>query len=110
MRTLSQFVRDDSSQSNPTPARNIVLQGSILDPLLLLLCMNDMHRGTNLNRINFADYSSFLVKGICLNHLTIYIISEINKKYIHSYLQIAYVLIPVNQVTQFLSIKLLNFY
>ena len=61
----NQFVSFDNQQSNMMPLTTGVPQGSILGPLLFLICMNDIHEASEkFHAVLYADDTS-LIEPIC---------------------------------------------
>ena len=79
LRGRTQYVEVGQHKSSTVTLSCSVPQGSILGPLCFLLYVNDMHRCSSLNFVQFADDSTVYCSGPSLCDLSEYLNVELNK-------------------------------
>ena len=75
----TQFVSSSGIKSTNLPVTFGVRQGSILEPLLFLLCFNDLHNGISCTPRVFADDTCLFVSSNKLSSLETYMNSDLDK-------------------------------
>ena len=75
----SQFTSIDNIQSSLKQLTCGVPQGSILDPILFLIYINDVHHSTSMGLLSFADDTTLHLSGNDFNQLEICLNRELGK-------------------------------